>query len=330
MTENPGITFAAERDAVVESKPMPEPGEGEVLIETEQTLVSTGTELMWLTDSHVSRDDIFPFEPGYNNVGTIVEAGPGVDDDAVGERVATYGGHQRYTVNSYDGCYAVPAALETEEAVYFTIGEIVMNGVRRSELAFGEGAAVFGLGLLGQLAVRCAHVAGGHPVVGLDIASNRLEFLPAASDVHAVNPDDDGWTDEVEAVTGGELADVVFEVTGIPDVIPDEFDILAEEGRFVVLGSPRGSTDFDFNRKCHHPGYTIIGAHNRTHAGTPTRHNRWTRPRHVELFFDLLEAGRLSTAELTTHRESYADAPSVYDMLLEDRTQALGVILEWD
>ena len=329
MPENVGVTFPAANEVVVESKPLPELEDGQVLIETEYTLISTGTELMWLTDSHIGDRDIFPFSPGYNQVGTIVEVGPGVDEDVVGEQVATYGDHQQYVVYSYDRCYQIPDGVAADEAVYFTIGEIVMNGVRRSGLSYGEGAGVFGLGLLGQLSVRFSHLAGGHPVFGFDIAENRLDFLPDLPGIHGINPNDEDWVDQVKTHGRGQLADVVFEVTGIPDVIPSEFDVLEEEGRLIVLGSPRGTTEFDFNRQCHQPGYSIIGAHNRTHPGEVTRHNRWTRPGHVELFMELLRSGRLEVGDLTTHRESVEDAPDVYEMLLEDRTQALGVIFEW-
>ncbi len=328
---NEGITFPGKNEVVVESKPMPEPGRNEVLVETRRTLVSTGTELMFLTDSHPNEGTSLPFEPGYNNVGVVVETGEDVADEVAGQRVATYGSHQRYTARSYETCYPIPNGLSEEEAVFFTIAEIVMNGIRRSDLSFGEGVAVYGLGLLGQLTIRLAYLAGAHPVVGLDVADDRLHHLPD-SDVPGVlglNPQNDGWFDRFEDVTDGRLADVVFEVTGNPSVVPTEFRALREQGRFVVLGSPRGTSEFDFNRACHNPGYTIIGAHNQTHPSHATAENPWTRARHVELFFELLETDRLSVSELVTHRESYEDAPEVYDALLEDRTQTLGVVLEW-
>ncbi len=329
MRENRGILFASANEVVVESKPMPEPGPDEVLVETRRTLVSTGTELTMLTDSHPREGRSLPFEPGYNNIGVVVEVGEAVDDGVIGERVATYGAHQRYTTPAYESCYPVPDGLADEDAAFFTIGEIVMNGVRRGDLAFGESVAVYGLGLLGQLTARVAHLAGAHPVVALDIASARLAHLPDLPGVVGMNPRADDWSGRFEDATDGRLADVVFEVTGNPSVIPDEFEALREGGRFVVLGSPRGTSEFDFNRACHDPGYTIIGAHNRTHPSHATTADPWTRGRHVELFFELLASGRLSVSDLVTHREPVENAPEVYESLLEDRTQALGVVLEW-
>lgn len=330
MADNEQIRFPSEKEVVVESTERPEPGPDEVLVETKRTLVSTGTELMFLTDSHPGEGTSLPFEPGYNNLGEVIEVGANVDEDALGARVASYGNHQAYTTGSLDSYYSIPAGVDDDEAVFFTIAEIVMNGLRRGELAYGETAAIYGLGLLGQFAVRLSHLAGAHPVVGLDLAADRIGHLPDLPGVVGLNPREDDWFDHFEAETGGRLADVVFEVTGVGNAIPDQFEALREGGRFVVLGSPRGSCEFDFNRSCHNPGYTIVGAHNRTHPSHPSMENPWTRPRHVELFFELLDGDRLSVSDLITHRESYEDAPEVYEMLLEDRTRALGVVLEWD
>lgn len=330
MTDNHGITFPAREEVVLEPKPMPEPASDEVLIETKLTLVSTGTELMFLTDSHPSEGSSLPFEPGYNNVGVVVDTGEAVDDDVIGDRVATYGSHQRYTTASYEGaCFPIPDDVDDEAAAFFTIGEIVMNGIRRGRVDYGEAVAVYGLGLLGQLTVRLAHFAGAHPVFGLDLEPDRLDYLPAASGIVGLDPSADDWRDPFDERMADRLADVVFEVTGSPAAIPTEFELLREQGRFVVLGSPRGASEFDFNRQCHNPGYTIIGAHNGTHPNTATAENPWTRGRHVELFFDLLSADRLSVADLVSHRERYEAAPDVYEMLLADRSQALGVLLEW-
>ena len=39
---------------------------------------------------------------------------------------------------------------------------------------------------------------------------------------------------------------------------------------------------------------------------------------------------RLTTAEMITHEVSFKEAVAMYDMLMKDRTQALGVNLIWE
>lgn len=334
MTDNETIVFDASKSVVIENRERPSPGPEEVLIETKRTLVSTGTELTVLSgeypdDSQWADHATYPFDPGYNNVGEVVDVGSEVERLAVGDRVATYGSHAAYTVARADDCRPIPDDVTDDQAAFFTIAEIVMNGIRRSDVTWGETVAVYGLGLLGQFAVRCCQVAGARPVVALDLSADRLAYVP---DAPAIRPVDVAAADpetELRDVSGDRLADVVFEVTGNPDAITDELDVLRDQGRFVVLSSPRGETSFDFHDHCNAPSYRIIGAHNSSHPPVETPTNPWTNHRHAELFFGLVRTDDLRVDSLVSHRAAYTDAASIYETLLEDRSEAMGVLLEW-
>ena len=332
---NERVVFEAERSVAVRADDVPDPAPDEVCVRSARTLVSTGTELTVLggeyeADSNWADIAEFPFRPGYNNVGEVVSVGEGVEEFAVGDRVAAYGKHAKYAAVPVDACRPVPDGVGDDEAAFFTIAEIVMNGVRRGRLTWGEGAVVYGLGLLGQLAVRVCHAAGARPVVGVDVASARLDRLPALDGVVGVDPTERDPAEVVREATGGRLADAVFEVTGNPDVITDELGALREQGRLVVLSSPKGTTAFDFHDHCNAPSYEIIGAHNGSHPSVATPANPWTQARHGELFFEYLLDGSVSVGELVSHSRPYREAPDLYGMLLEDRSDAMGVLLEWD
>lgn len=334
MERNDTIVFNDARDVTVEPRERPEPDPDEVLVRTERTLISTGTELTVLAGEFESGSnwaDIadYPFTPGYNNVGEVVEVGESVEAVEVGQRVATTGAHAGYTVAEANACRPIPADVSTDEAVFFTIAEIVMNGVRRSKLTWGESVAVYGLGLLGQLAVRVCHVAGARPVFGVDPAPERTAYVPDRPRMTAIDPSEDTPRDVVGDATDDRLADVVFEVTGNPDAIPAELEVLRDQGTFVVLGSPKGDTTFDFHNHCNAPSYRIIGAHNSSHPSVATPSSPWTQQRHADLFFDYLAEGSLTVAPLVSHREHYTEAPCLYEELLEDRSGAMGVVLEW-
>lgn len=333
-SENATIVFQKTGQVNIEGRPRHEPQRGQILVKTSCTLISTGTELTVLSsnfpkDSQWNQYGKFPFIPGYNNVGKVVHTGEGVDKKWVGQRVATYGPHAQYTVTTPNSCRPIPDRVSDDQAVFFTIAEIVMNGVRRGQVKWGESVAVYGLGLLGQLAVRICHFAGARPVIGLDISQSRLGYLPDLPRVVGVNPSDNQWINRVKEVNRNRLVDVVFEVTGNPRVIPEEFKVLREQGRFVVLSSPWGKTTFDFHDLCNRPSYTIIGAHNMSHPSTATPQNPWTQKRHAELFFNLLADGSIDVNSLISHREDYRRAPELYKMLLENRSQAMGIVLKW-
>jgi len=331
---NATIVFVRPGDVAIEHGAVPHPDRGSALIKTRKTLISTGTELTILSgrfprDSAWSRYGRFPFIPGYNNVGEVVEAGEDVDREWVGRRVASYGHHALFVTEELGSLRLIEPGISDEDAVFFTIAEIVMNGVRRGGVRFGESVVIYGAGLLGQLAARICRLCGARPVFVVDVADFRLAKLPEDPRIVRVNPRKENVASVVRESTKKRMADVVFEVTGDQALIPDEFLCLREQGRFVVLSSPRGPTSFDFHDLCNYPSFTIVGAHNMSHPKISTPDNPWTNQRHAELYFDLVHKGELDVSRLVTHRVPYHEAPRIYQELLKDRSQAMAVVLDW-
>lgn len=331
---NPTVVFAEPGRAVLEDRPMPSPLENELLIRTQTTLISTGTELTILKGeypegSYWASYGKLPFLPGYDNVGVVVEVGGSVGSEWVGKKVATYGTHARYVTFDSELARPIERPIPDEEAVFFSISDIVMNGVRRAGVRWGESVVVYGLGLLGQLTVQICRFCGAWPVFGVDVADSRLDYLPKRPGVVPVNPTRQDVVSVVKAATNERMADVVFEVTGDPELIVREFEVLRRQGKFVVLSSPRGKTLFDFHDLCNAPSFDIIGVHAMSHPPLPTLDNPWTHKRHSELFFDLVADGELQVRPLISHKASFREAPALYQMLLADRSKAMGVVMDW-
>ena len=335
MDTNPAVVFAGLREVVIEHAKRPDAGPGELLIRTHKSLISTGTELTLLSGEYPpgsvwAGHARFPMGAGYSNVGEVIGVGDGVGEAWLGRRVATHGGHARYVTAAPGSARPVRDGVADEHAVFFAISEIVMNAVRRSQLAWGEAVVVYGAGLLGQLTARYCRLCGARPVVVVDVAESRLGRLPP--DDPSIVPANSGRCDAADTVaqaTRGRKADVAFEVTGAADLIPEQLRALRDQGRLVILGCPRGPTQFDFHDLCNSPSYTIIGAHNRSTPQYETPDNPWTWQRHAELFFELLADGEVSVEPLISHCEPYTNAPALYELLLADRSQAMGVILDW-
>jgi 2-desacetyl-2-hydroxyethyl bacteriochlorophyllide A dehydrogenase len=333
MKSNPTVVFPEPKRIVVEDRSMPEMGDNDMLVQTSRTLISTGTELTILNgefprESQWANYGKFPFVPGYDNIGTVVDVGKNIDKSWIGRKVASYASHSAYVILRPEGVRIVNRDIPDEEAAFSTIVEIVMNGIRRGEVSWGESVVVYGLGLLGQFVTRLCHLAGARPVIGIDVSDKRIGLLPKG--IRGVNPKNEDAVDTVSKLTNGRMADVVFEVSGNPDLIPQEFTVLKRQGKIVILSSPRGITkNFDFHDFCNSPSFTIIGAHNGSHPQFETPYNQWTQKRHAELFFNLVADGELDVKPLISHRGKYSEAPEFYRMLIDDRTQAMGVIMEW-
>ena len=334
MAANPTVVFTGPRQVVVEDKPVPEVRPGQVLIRTHCSLISTGTELSCLLGD-LQRGDIwtnyskYPSHPGYSNVGTVIEVGEGVSEDLVGRRVTSRAPHAACVLEHPGNFWPVADGVSDESAVFSTLAIICLNGVRRSRIMFGESAVVYGLGLLGQLTARFCHFAGARPVVGVDISEHRLGLLPDEPGyVRAVGTGD--VKAAVSEATAERMADVVYEVTGNPDVIPKEFAVLHEQGRCVLVSSPLSATkSFDFHDLVNGPSHTIIGAHNGSHPIHSSPANPWTQLRDRELFDDMLANKDVEVESLVTRREPIDNAPAAYADLVEDRGREMGIVLQF-
>jgi 2-desacetyl-2-hydroxyethyl bacteriochlorophyllide A dehydrogenase len=334
MSESTIVEFTEPETARLRTVSLEPPGAEDVLVETECSAMSVGTELTAFSGSFPKGSQwaeyvTYPFTPGYSAVGTVTEIGASVNDLAVGDRVATRIDHREAAVVEANDCVPVPESVASDAAAFFALGAIAMNGVRQGEVTWGESVCVFGAGVIGQLATRFCRVAGARPVLAVDLDADRLGHLPEDPEVSGVDPTETAPATALERATGRETAPAVIEATGNPAAIADEVRPLREQGRLVILSTPNGTTPFDFGEYCNQPSYRIIGAHEMSHAPSETPRNQWTHRRHYELFLELLAAGELSVADVITTRVDPADVPETYERLLAGNGDDLGVIIEW-
>jgi 2-desacetyl-2-hydroxyethyl bacteriochlorophyllide A dehydrogenase len=332
---NPAVVFSAPSVVEIEDRGNLVPEPGEVIIRNRLSMISTGTELTLLeakesSESAWGKITRFPETPGYCSVGDVVAVGNSSDEHLIGRRVTTseWASHARFMRAGADNLRFVGDDVPDEQAVFASLAEIVMNGVRRAGIGLGETVVVYGLGLLGQLAARLCRLSGAGAVVGVDVAASRLDCFPSAPGYYRVDGRSDVET-AVRDLTRGRMADVVFEVTGAANLIPSQFSVLREQGRFVVLSSPRGATAFDFHDFCNRTSTTIIGAHINSSPAVATPDNPWTRCRNAEVFFDMVARGDIDVRPLISHHAPWWQAAELYQSLLRDRGSAMGVILDW-
>ena len=112
---------------------------------------------------------------------------------------------------------------------------IAVRAVVRGRVAPGEKAVVFGAGPIGQ-AVATAATDRGATVLLVDLLRSRVERGRATgAELLAA----EGGVDVVAAArewAGGEGPEVVFEATGVPDVVRTAVELVSQAGRVVVVG----------------------------------------------------------------------------------------------
>jgi len=301
----------------LESCDLPAPGSGQVVIQTQMTLISPGTErafFLKLPNANLP----YPLYPGYSNIGTVIRTGKDVESHWMGRRVASSGSHAAHVLMAAEDCHMLPDDLSSENAVFFNLIAIAMQATHKARIELGESVIVIGAGLIGLFAMQLARLSGGLPVTIIDLDEKRLELAKSlgADDIHTP-----------ETFDG--QADVVIEATGAPAAIQNALTWAAQRGRVLLLGSARGDTDgINFYRDVHRKGVTIIGAHEINRPSVDNSPGFWRQYDEQRIALELLARRRLSTSATITHRFAWNDFPQAYDLLREGN--AMAMLINWE
>ncbi|MGW3314346.1 bi-domain-containing oxidoreductase [Streptomyces fungicidicus] len=256
--------------------PVPGCGPGGVLVRSAYSLISTGTEMMKVSEAGMSmlgkarsRPDqvakvvqsvatngvpatyrkvmgkLDSFTPlGYSLSGVVVQVGAGVDDVSVGDLVACAGNeHALHAELNWvpKNLYArVPDGVAARHAAFGTVGSIALQGVRQGEPQLGEVALVIGLGLIGQLVAQLL-TASGVRVVGVDPDPVRCELAERLGAAACGDPDSPAVAHSVAELTGGHGVDQVYLAAGGGSNQPVELAarLCRDRGRVVDIGKCR-------------------------------------------------------------------------------------------
>ncbi|KTD06817.1 bi-domain-containing oxidoreductase [Legionella jamestowniensis] len=187
--------------------PTPSCSEGHLIISTNTTLISAGTERM-LVDfgkasylakakqqpekvrmvlEKIKTDGLMttvqavrsklsqPISLGYCHVGTVVEVGKNVRGFRVGDRVISNGPHAEMVKAPSNLCARIPENVNDETAVFTVLASIALQGIRLANPSLGECFTVIGVGLIGLLTVQLLK-ANGCRVLAIDFDDTKLNL----------------------------------------------------------------------------------------------------------------------------------------------------------
>jgi NADPH2:quinone reductase len=198
----------------------PAPRAWEVLIEVEAAGVNYA-DTMRRRDRYLVRQK-FPFTPGSEVAGTVVEVGEDVGNASEGDRVVTLldsGGYADFAVAPGASLIPIPKDLGFEEA----------EGVLVHAAAGG----------VGTLAVQMARLLGAGRVIATAGSPEKLELASSLGADVLIDYTREDWPEKVLEATDGEGADVILEMVGA-DFPEKNLRCLATFGRMVVYGAASG------------------------------------------------------------------------------------------
>lgn len=336
-------------DFSVEAVDVPTPGHYDVLCRVRAVAICG-------TDAHLIRGDYdgfwppsFPFIPGHEWAGEIVDLGDGAKalGWAVGDRVAgtshdacgycqqcveghynvcenygvpglhqQYGHNARgayatYAVHSAKAVFALPDALSFAQGAVMDPASIALHTAVRGGVRPGDAVAVIGPGPVGLLAADAARAMGAGTVAVLGYG----ERLAVAGQLghRTVDTTEVDACEAIDGLTAGRGADVVLDAAGVAATVTQALAVLRNGGRCAIVGIPIDDVTLDLQGLVLYER-ELVGV--RASAGEMRR------------VMPLVADGRMRTDELITHRFPLTDYAEALQTLEQRTDGALKVIVE--
>jgi 2-desacetyl-2-hydroxyethyl bacteriochlorophyllide A dehydrogenase len=137
------------------------------------------------------------------------------------------------------------------------------HGVRRAGVTKDEFVLVIGAGPIGLGTMEFARIAGGR-VIALDVNNDRLKFCKERLNIeHTINALDADVTQQLMAITYGDMPTVVIDATGNLKAINNAFQYMAHGARYILIGLQKGEISFS-HPEFHKREATLMSSRNAT------------------------------------------------------------------
>jgi putative PIG3 family NAD(P)H quinone oxidoreductase len=248
-----------------ETRPVPTPGPGEILIK----VIAAGVN----RPDVAQRSGSYPPPPGASDLpglevaGEVVAVGPGVTRHKLGDKVMSLvagGGYAQYCIAQAAQAMAVPPSLSMIEAAAIpeTLMTVWHNVFERGALKTGETLLIHGGSSgIGTMAIQLAKAFGAKVIVTVGSQEKADACLKLGAD-RAVNYKTEDFVTEARNATDGAGANVILDMVG-GDYIERNYEAAAVEGRVVQIaflaGTPKASANFAklMVKRLHHTGSTL-------------------------------------------------------------------------
>jgi 3-hydroxyethyl bacteriochlorophyllide a dehydrogenase len=285
-----------------------EPGPADVVVETQWSGISAGTEKLLYTGRMPTFPGMgYPLVPGYESVGVVVGAGPdsGLPVGAsvfvpgakcFGSVSVVHGGSASHLVVPGARASRVDPALG-ERGVLLALAATALHAVKVADSA--GPTLIVGHGALGRLIARLILARGGEPTVW---ETNPVRST-GAEGYQALAPDADPRRDYRH----------IIDASGDSKALDAVIQRLAPRGR-VTLAGFYDTVSFAFAPAFMREAEIRIAA-------------QWAPGEVAEVIAEV-ESGRLSLDGLITHRREARDAPEAYSVAFGDPA-CVKMVLDW-
>ncbi len=241
---------------------------------------------------------------------TVRPLQPGVDDPSdngqrhIGKNLTfigidSPGGMQTHWNVPAHTLHRLPDKLSLKLGALIEPLAVACHDVRLGEVKAGEQAVIIGGGPIGMLIALVAKQRGANVLIS-EVNETRLQ-LAGSMGLATVNPKETDLVAHVEAFTNGAMADVVFEVSGVPAGVVAMTQLPRARGRIVMVAIHAEPKPVDLFRFFWRE-LRLIGA-------------RVYEPQDFEEAIQLAASGTLPLSQLITQVSPLADAKTIFDAI---------------
>ncbi len=317
------------------------PGDGQVLVQAQMSAISPGTERLFYsgqvpedfaldgTIDSLAGSARYPFKYGYSSVGCVTAVGPGVAQEVLGQRVFCFHPHESSYLAKPEELIPIPEGVRWEDALFLPNMETAVNFGMDAAPMVGETAAVFGLGIVGLLTTAILAQFPMGLLLGFDPLAQRRRLAEEIGGVTCFDPapgNMDAIQHLVRQAGGTEGLDLVIECSGAPAALDQAIALAGFEGR-VVIGSWYGKKPVQLNLggAFHRSRIRLTGSQVSTIPGHLS--GRWSKARRLSTAWNQIR--RIQPARWISHRFPIEAACDAYQLLADDRGEAIQVVLEY-
>jgi threonine dehydrogenase-like Zn-dependent dehydrogenase len=303
-------------------QPMPEAGEGQIVVRLEAGAICGSDLPYYLLDrEHPSVAGApVPLPPAlslHELVGYVAQSRCARFRE--GDRVLALPFHPHYGLSEYflsEPAMAVPIPDGPADRLVLSqpLGTVVHACLKLSNV-LGQTAVVIGQGPIGQLFTALLRRMGVLRLIAVDLLPERLEVARQMGATHTVC----GEAAEVKAalaeLTAGRGADLAVEAVGHAETLNLAAGLVRRNGTLLAFGVPhRTHYDFAFREFFFNEGRLINS------IGPDIQHD-------FPIAVELVASGLIDVAPLVTHSFPLAQAPQAFDLFADRRDGAIKVIL---